>query len=277
MSRSLLIAAIVCLTATGMASAYQLGPFVDNFDSYVAGSLVNGQGGWTDTGATKSYQTMAGGGAGGTQGINNSPSGSNQLNWTAHPWKWADLMVGDRVIARMDFQTDANGKFDDDRVGWVDANNANSSSWHFGIQLDDTDFGGSGGLGTYFRDNGGANVKNGIITPSTALGTAGGKWYREEMVVTKLTNALGPGGARLDVSFQALDSSGNPTGTPLTGSYGPFDTSAVRGFAGTVYPMFKNYNDNAGNADNAYFAIVPEPATLGLLCLGGLALLRRRH
>jgi hypothetical protein len=273
MLRSLLIAAIVCLTATGMASAYQLGPFTDNFDSYAASSLVDGQGGWTDTGTTKSYQTVAGGGAGGTQGINNSPSGSNQINWTAHPWNWANLSVGDRVIVSMDFQANGSGQFDDDRVGWVDAANASSSSWHFGVQLDNTDAG--GGLVTYYRTSS-TNPKNSII-PWANLGASGSNWYREQLTVTKLINTLGPGGAQVDVSFQALDGSGNPVGSPVTATAGTIDTLTLRGFSGTVYPMFKNYNAQPGNADNAYFAIVPEPTAMSLLCLGGLALLRRRH
>jgi len=93
MSRSLLIAAVVCLTTTGMASAYQLGPFTDSFDSYAAGSYVNGQGGWTDTGGNN-YKVVAGGGAGGTQGMDKG-TGSNQINWTGHPWDWGHLSVGD--------------------------------------------------------------------------------------------------------------------------------------------------------------------------------------
>jgi hypothetical protein len=274
MSRSLLITAIVCLTATGMASAVI---WTDSFDSYAANSLLNGQGGWTDTGSLgtsgASYRTVAGGGAGGTQGINNSPSGSNQINWTAHSWNWGpDVAVGNKVVARMDFQASNTGTFDDDRVGWVLASNQASSSYHFGVQLD-TVSGGDGGLVTYFRDNSGVNTKT-VLIPTANLGTiVANGWYREELTVTKLT-----GGAQLDVSFQALDSSGNPVGSLLTASYpGTLDTSAWRGFGGTVYPMFKNFNPITGNADNAYFAIVPEPAALSLLCLGGLALLRRRH
>jgi hypothetical protein len=269
MSRSLLIA-VVCLTATGMASAVSV--WTDNFDSYAAGSYVNGQGGWTDTGST-TYQIVGGGGAGGTRGITYNSSGSHQINWTGHPWDWADLSVGDKVIARMDFQANGSGQFDDDRVGWVVASGATSSSYHFGVQLDTP----NGGLQTYFRDNSGNRFDQRSVIPNGSLVTSGSNWYREELVVTKLTSALGPGGAQVDVSFQALDGSGNPVGSPLTASYGTIDTSALRGFSGTVYPMFKNFNATTGNADNAYFAIVPEPAAISLLCLGGLAMLRRRH
>jgi hypothetical protein len=33
--------------------------------------------------------------------------------------------------------------------------------------------------------------------------------------------------------------------------------------------MYKNYSATAGNADNAYFAIIPEPSTLVLLLVAG--------
>jgi hypothetical protein len=271
MSRSLLIASVVCLTATGMASAVSI--WTDNFDSYAAGSYLNGQGGWTDTGGN-TYQFVAGGGAGGTQGVNQG-TGSNQMNWTGHPWSWGtDVSVGNQVVARMDFQANGSGLFDDDRVGWVEAANAGSSSYHFGVQLDNT----AGGLETYFRNNSGTRVSQTTLLNWAALGNpTGSNWYREQLMVTKLTSGLGPGGAQVDVAFWALDGSGNPVGSPVTASFGTIDTSTLRGFSGTVYPMFKNYNVQPGNADNAYFAIVPEPATLSLLCLGGLALLRRRH
>ena len=90
-----------------------------------------------------------------------------------------------------------------------------------------------------------------------------------------MTLALGPNGARMDVYFSALDAGGNVVGTPLTASL-LLDTSVWRGLSGTVYPMYKNYSATAGNADNAYFEITPEPCSLILLGLGGLALLRRR-
>lgn len=132
----------------------------------------------------------------------------------------------------------------------------------FGVQL---------GLVTYFRPAAGGDAVKTILIPTASLGTiAANGWYREQMTVTKLAS-----GAQVDVSFWALDGSGNPVGSPATAS-SAINTSAWRGFSNEVYPMFKNYSAMVGNADNAYFAIVPEPAALTLLCLGGLALLRRR-
>lgn len=159
MARSLLIAAVVCLTATGMASAVEPWVAADNFESYTPGSDLSGQGGWTDTGGGTAYKIVpAPGGVGGTQGITTG-SNSTQINWTSHPWNWADLSVNDRVIARMDFQANGSGQFDDDRVGWVVASNQTSSSYHFGTQLDMPDgglaqvehFRGKNGLGDSAR------------------------------------------------------------------------------------------------------------------------------
>ena len=254
------------------AAAYADSIWTDNFDSYLPGSNLAGQGGWTDTGGGTAYKTAGGGGAGGTQGITTG-SGSTQINWTGNPWDWGTLGVGDKVVARMDFQANGSGLFDDDRVGWVSSASAGSSSYHFGVQLDNS----AGGIETYFRDNSGNRVSQTTVMNWAALGTpTGANWYREELDVTKLTSGLGAGGAQVDVFFWALDGSGNPIGSPLTASYGTIDTSALRGFSGTVYPMFKNYSAQPGNVDNAYFAIVPEPAALVLLVLGGVALLRRR-
>ena len=268
----------VLAAVLGVATVASAAPFLatDNFDSYVAGSAVHGQGGWSQSNGgsgTNDYRTVGGGGAGGTNGINNCPSGSYQLNWTDYAWSWADLAVGDKAIAKMDFQTDSSGNFDDDRIGWVMTSNADSSSYHFGVQLDRSDAG--GGLVTYFRTMTGSNIKNLLIAKAT-LGATANSWYREELYVTKLTDTLGPNGAQLDVYFSALDASGNVVGTPLTATT-TIDTSIYRGFSTSVYPMFKNYNAIGGNADNAYFQVTPEPASMGLLALGGLALLRRRR
>ena len=266
------LAAAAVLLQAGWALAGTAWVATDNFDSYPTGQL-NGNDGWTDTGGNN-YQIVAGAGVAGTQGVNQG-GGSNQMNWTGYPWDWATLAVGDKAIARMDFQANGSGAFDDDRVGWVLASGASSSSYHFAVQLDNPD----GGLQTYFRNLSGSRVYQTTLIANATLGASGSNWYREELRVEKLTSAPGPNGAQLVVNFWALDGSGNVVPASLkTASYGPFDTSGLRGFSGTVYPMFKNYSAQPGYADNAYFQITPEPATLALLAAGGvLALLRRRH
>lgn len=266
---AMLVGGLVLLLA-GLAQA---APFVaaDDLESYAAGSALNGQGGWSESTGSTYYTIAGGGGAGGTKGLSNSGGGSQQANWTAHPWDWGTLAVGDKAIARMDFQANGSGGFDDDRVGWVLASGAGSSSYHFGAQLDNAD----GGLVTYLRPYAGGNPKN-ILIPTATLAASGSNWYREELNVTKLTSALGPGGARMDVYFSALDAGGNVVGTPLTAST-LLDTSLYNGFSGTVYPMYKNYGATAGNADNAYFEVTPEPCSMILFGLGGVALLRRRR
>jgi len=113
---------------------------------------------------------------------------------------------------------------------------------------------------------------------------ANNAWYQIELGVTKLTATS----ARLDLEFWALDGSGNRTGGSPLVSHTVADTSDMSAYgvespnakyfnATTIWPAYKNYSTIDGNADNAYAQIVPEPATVALLTVGGLILLRRKN
>jgi len=279
MKKLLVALAIVVLGGSGIA----YGEFIDTFGSYAVGSAVNGQGGWTESGGSTNYK-IAAAGVGGTRGVDNGTTGSVQLNWTGHPFKWSSLAVGDKVVVRMDFQANGAGTFDDDRTGWAMADNtAFASAYNFATQLDQSD-GGGHRIVTYWRTayGGGTQIKLSLASFGGLI--VANDWYRSELDVTKLTATS----ARVDVSLVHLDAAGNPTGTPITGFVA--DTSALganspdpKYFTGdasdTMYPMFKNYSAIPGNVDNAYFNIVPEPSTIALAASGlaGLALLALRR
>jgi hypothetical protein len=267
------VAAALLLVVGQMAGAsWSTGPcsVSTDFGSYTVGTL-NGQDGWVNDGSPV-LSVAAANGVGGGAGLS---SGQNPAVWGSKPFSWTnDVGVGQQYIARMDFQASGSTlstAFDDDRIGWT-TTNGTSSTYNFGVQADNTDQGGA--VVSYWKISGTTYTNKLITLPATFVQ---GAFYRLEADFTKLTATS----AKIDVSFVQLDASGNPTGSVLTGSLA--DTSAVANPApasyfntASMYPMFKNYSSQSGAADNAYFAITPEPATLSLLAIGGLLALRRR-
>jgi hypothetical protein len=219
------------------------GPYSEDFDGFTVGATVGADAGWYDGGGgplVNEYDGVAG-----SQGL--SPAG-NIFNWTAHPFSWSDSTLTG-VVIQMDFETGTDAQFDDDRCAWTTVGTSTSSSNQFGAQLDHTD----GGIVTYWKNASAVNVREPIVTfPTLSAST----WYRFRVEITKLTDTS----ARLDVSLVQLDGSGNPTGSPLTGTV---DTAALGTnapantyFAGSLAPSYKNYNAKVGEADNAYFEVL---------------------
>jgi len=186
-------------------------------------------------------------GVAGTWGIDDH---ANIFIWTAHPFNWNNGGTYLSVTSQMDFQTNGSGEFDDDRMGWMITNSSVNSDNIFGVQLDHPD----GGIVSYWRNSGGARVQTQIVDISS---TSANTWYRFWAKFTKLTATA----CSIDVSLTELDGSGNPTGTPYTGTVtststwpgGAPDTKYFT--APTIWPAYKNFNSISGAADNAYFEI----------------------
>lgn len=259
------IATLLVVSSLAFAAA------TETFDSGFTGAPVGSHADWGPDGAGPT--ATAGSGVAGSVGL---PSNNLIFTWTAHPFDWStDVAVGDAVVVQMDFQTDGSGRFDDDRVGWMIGMPTTSSSNIMSVQMDPGGAGASGyNIEAYWDGVGGADKRN-SITDLPVLSNE--TWYRLMATFTKTAVANEP---IIGVDLQLLDAAGNPTGSVANGT---LDTSTLaegdrpnaKYFSGTVYPSYKNYNH--GFADNASFEIVPEPASMSLLALGGLALLKRKR
>ncbi len=247
----------VVITLPGISS---LDEYTEDFETgWTNGARIETSADWySSTGPQVSNSV----GVAGSKGLTADDS---IFTWTAHPFKWSDLAVGDVVIMGMDFEAiGTSPPLDDDRVGWMIKDDSTHSNNIFGTQADP---GGSGNnVECYWDgDNWGDNDgRKSILNTSLVSQT----WYRMTSTFTKLTDTS----CRVDVEFVDLDSSGNPIpGTLVTGSIP--DTAALNyastteasprpeyfdglpGYSNTLWPAFKNHQGGTGNADNAYFAI----------------------
>ncbi len=261
------------------ASAAPYGEFLETFDGFTTPSNIADDSAWYNQGAEADLaKALSGVGVNGTVGVSNA---DQAIIWTAHAFDPTDLEFGGAVF-RMDFQTDASGNLDDDRIGWTTTGDSTSSNNIFGVQLDPGGSGASGyNIETYWDTEAGdsSNFRDSLVALPENLGA--NAWYQLELAVTMLPS----GGVQMDVEFWGLTSAGARDGaTPLvshtiadTNAYGD-NKPAAKYFTDTeVFPVYKNYDNTVGNADNAYASIVPEPATLGLLAIGGIALLKKRR
>ncbi len=271
----LVVTVVIGVTGSGVAGA---AIFVEDFESgYTDGDNIAAYApDWYGDGATNSPTIQAGQGLAGSVGLSEA---KNCFNWSAHPFTWTDPSVTG-VIIGMDFQTpdimDAAFPFKDDRIGWTIDPASSSTSSIFSVQLSQNGTGGFDIEG-YFKD--GSKTRTDTIISYTTPVQANA-WYRFQVKYTKLTNTS----ARIDATVWELDASGAQGNMIVTGTIA--DSSASSGdwthrppealfTAATMCPSFKNYNQGANaKADNAYFEIIPEPTTIGLM-LGGVFLMMR--
>lgn len=259
-------AVLAAVAGIGLAGSVQAAT-IETFDSAPIGGIGSVSGWYSTTGQAT---VAAGVGVNGTQGVT---MGDPAFNWTAQTFDWTAMAVGSAVVIGGDWQSSSAGVFNDDRMGWTTTGGTGTSStYHFGTQLDNE---ANNGFVTYWKVSGTTNYTQ-IMAFPTIIGDT---WYRASTKITKLAAAA----ARLDVSLQQLDATGNPTGALYTGFLA--DTSLVASpapasyFTNAVTPMLKNFNGTPGNFDNAVFdtVAVPEPTTLSLLGLAALPLIRRRR
>jgi len=275
-ARGILLAAIAALVWAGVAQAVV---YTEDFESgYTDGDNIAAYApAWYGDGTTNSPTIQAGQGVAGSVGLSEA---KNCFNWSAHPFTWTDPSVTG-VIIGMDFQTpditDGDFPFKDDRIGWTITPGSSSTSSIFSVQLTDNGTGGFDIEG-YYKSTSGTTRTDTIVSYTTPV--QANAWYRFRVEYTKLTNTS----ARIDATVWELDANGVQGNMIVTGTIA--DSSASSGdwthfppetlfTAATMYPSFKNYNSGANaKADNAYFEIVPEPTTIGLM-LGGVLLVMR--
>jgi len=241
------------------AGAAQAETYSEDFESYSPGQKIGTYPGWYDGGNGPTVNS--GIGVVGSVGLSQA---SAIFNWTDHPFNWNEVT---KVIIGMDFQTDKNGHFDDDRCGWTINSGSVDSSNFFGVQMDP---GGSGyNIEGYWDGVGSADRRPSIANlPALSVNA----WYRFQVEITKLPDTS----ASIDVELWSLDSSGNldtlVVSESITTDIGTLGDDAPHSkyFTSGLCPAYKNYNVLEGAADNAYFQVElgevpPEPDPEGTL------------
>jgi len=206
-SRLLLLFLPAFMVSTSFAQAAEV---CEDFETgYTLGAELRTHADWFYEAGNSGPLVQAGIGVNGSIGLTN---GDRAFTWVANPFSWNDpALTG--VVFQMDYQTDAAGTFDDDRLGWSISDTDDSSDNIFGVQMDPDGTGAGGNIECYwdgdtFGDNGGRTS----IVDLPAL--SGNTWYRLRAEFTKLTATS----ARIDVELTELDAAGNPGGVVAGGS-----------------------------------------------------------
>ena len=233
-------------------------PVTEDFESgYSAGEPLRVHADWFFMEDKQDPTTEEEAGVGDSFGV---AKGDRCFTWIAHPFSWNDPELASVTVGG-DWQTDDEGRLDDDRAGWAATDATDSSDNVFGVQMDPGGDGESGMNiecywdGEKFGDDAGrASI---VDLPELKPDT----WYRLRATFTKLTASS----AKIDVTFTELDDEGEPTGEPTTGTVA--DTAAMAEVDGgavpnsgyfspeSIWPVLKNYHGCDGGFDNAFFQI----------------------
>ena len=240
------------VAVTGESTTTEPGTMIcEDFDTFTTGETVGSDSDWFDNG--NGPVVNANGGVANSQGLDPA---SAIFTWTNNPFNWNDPDF-QAINLRMDFQTDENAEFDDDRVGWMTEDESINSDLIFGIQLDNKD--GHLRIEGYWDNIPGDNAGRVEMADLDGASLSANAWYQLVGTITK----LGATSAQLDAELWSLDASGLPVSLIASGSIPNTDlvgaglTPHSGYFTGTnQWPGFKNYSNSSGSADNACFEVI---------------------
>lgn len=243
MLKKVMLSLVVCMLAVGSAQATVI--FSDNFDGQPLGTLGTsvpvGMQWYNDGAAVTVVNTYAQSGAQSLQLARPSGGSPNLLGLSA-----GGTAVAGNVIK---ISYDQTGKGYDSLQSWL--NFGGGAMGGFMIMWN----------GHYAVQNNGLNFDSGL-TPSN-LGT----WDHVEMIVS-LVNV----GGNIGGTYDAFITQGTGTRTQIASAFA-LVPKATDGIARIHFQEGSGYTNYI---DNVKMEIIPEPATLSILGLGLLGLLRRR-
>lgn len=267
----LAIGLIVGLAGFGQAAV------VDNFDSYADQSILNGQGGWSSSGGNEGHQTsalrvVAGKGVGGSNAVTSAKDGTHATEGSSA----MEIPVGIRgdFTAQVDINVGGDGQTGDVefRIATMafanfEDTNSHNNDW-VGPRM-------RSGVPSSFGGVSWAKTHTGtfsLFSPahdSSNLDLANQGYIQAKIVVAD--NAVG-------AYYRDID---DATGLPLgDGTWHGSMTGGTRFWHGGLGIEAVQLLAQGGDSDKSYYdnlIITPEPASLALLGLGGLMMLRRRH